>query len=53
MNLKYIAARVFEQIDVFGPSALDQAVAMLQEQGFDATKVGDDKIDFNDGQGTD
>ena len=51
MNLKYIAARVFEQIDVFGPGALDQAVAQLRELGFDAIKVTDDKIDFNDGQG--
>ena len=51
MNLKYIAARVFEQIDVFGPGALDQAIAELRLLGFDVTKVGDDKIDFNDGQG--
>ena len=51
MNLKYIAARVFEQVDVYGPGALDQAVAGLRELGFDATKAGDDKIDFNDGQG--
>ncbi len=51
MNLKYVAARVFEQIDVYDVGALDTAVARLRAQGLDATKVGDDKIDFGDGQG--
>lgn len=51
MNLKYVAARVIEQIDVYDIGALDTAVARLRAQGLDATKVGDDKIDFGDGQG--
>ena len=51
MNKKYIAARVFEQIDVHHPEALNMAVAVLKAQGWDATIVGKDKIDFNDGLG--
>ncbi len=51
MNMKYIAARVFEQIDVNDSDALDKAIALLKEQGWDAKMVGKDKIDFNDGQG--
>ena len=51
MNLKYVSARIFEQIDVNDPQALDTALAGLNELGFDVTAVGADKIDFNDGQG--
>ena len=51
MDRKYIVARVFEQIDVQDPDALNRAVAVLKEQGWDATIVGRDKIDFNDGIG--
>jgi hypothetical protein len=50
MNLKYVSARVFEQINVNDSDAVTQAVARLNEQGFNATAVGNDKIDFNDGQ---
>ena len=51
MNLKYVSARIFEQIDVNDPQALATAITRLNELGFDATAVGADKIDFNDGQG--
>ena len=51
MNLKYVSARIVEQIDVNGPQALATAITGLNEMGFNATAVGTDKIDFNDGQG--
>ena len=51
MNLKYVAARIFEQINVTGLDPVAEAIAVFNEVGIPATQAGDDKIDFGDGQG--
>lgn len=51
MNLKYVAARIFEQINVQGLDPVAEAIAVFNEVGIPATQAGDDKIDFGDGQG--
>jgi hypothetical protein len=51
MNLKHVSARIFDQLDVNDPQALATAITGLNQRGFNATAVGTDKIDFNDGQG--
>ena len=51
MNLKYVAARIFEQIDVYSADPTAAAVAVFNELGIPATRVGKDKIDFGNGQG--
>jgi hypothetical protein len=51
MTLKMIAARVFEQFDVYGETAIDDVVAAFNELGIPATKVGLDQIDFDNGEG--
>jgi hypothetical protein len=51
MYTKMIAARVFENIDVYSPNAVDEAVRQLNAQGIPAKKVGSvgDVIDFGNG----
>lgn len=51
MTLKYIAARVFEQIDVYSATALDDAVKAFNEAGVPARRVEPDRIDFGNGEG--
>ena len=51
MTLKMIAARVFEQFDVYGPTAIDDVVTAFNELGIPAQKVGLDTIDFGNGEG--
>lgn len=51
MNLKYVAARIFEQINVQAVDPVAEAIAVFNDVGIPATQVGDDKIDFGDGQG--
>jgi hypothetical protein len=51
MTLKMIAARVFEQFDVYSPTAIDDVVQAFNELGIPATKVGIDQIDFGNGEG--
>jgi hypothetical protein len=51
MTLKMIAGRVFEQFDVYSPTAIDDVVAAFNELGIPAQKVGIDTIDFGNGEG--
>jgi hypothetical protein len=51
MTLKYIAARVFEQIDVYSETALDDAIRAFNDAGIPAKRVEPDKIDFGNGEG--
>ena len=51
MTLKMIAARVFEQFDVYAEDAFDQVVQAFNDLGIPATKVEPDKIDFGNGEG--
>ncbi|MFN8060072.1 MAG: hypothetical protein U0Q12_13030 [Vicinamibacterales bacterium] len=51
MGMKYVAARVFEQFDVYSPTALDDAVKAFNDVGIPAQKVGEDMIDFGNGEG--
>jgi hypothetical protein len=51
MTLKMIAARIFEQLDVYSPAAFDDAVQAFNDLGIPATKVGIDQIDFGNGEG--
>jgi hypothetical protein len=51
MTLKMIAARVFEQFDVYSATAIDDVVQAFNELGIPATKVGIDQIDFGNGEG--
>ena len=47
MNLKYVAARIFEQINVTGLDPVAEAIAVFNEVGIPATQAGDDKIDYS------
>lgn len=51
MTLKMIAARVFEQFDVYSATAIDDVVQAFNDVGIPATKVGIDQIDFGNGEG--
>lgn len=51
MTLKMIAARVFEQFDVYSETSFDAVVQAFNDLGIAATKVGFDKIDFGNGEG--
>ncbi len=51
MTLKMIAARVFEQFDVYSDAAIDDVVKAFNDLGIPATKIGFDKIDFGNGEG--
>ncbi len=51
MTLKMIAARVFEQFDVYSDTSIDDVVQAFNELGIPATKIGFDKIDFGNGEG--
>jgi hypothetical protein len=52
MTMKMIAARIFEQHDVYSPTAIDDVVRAFNEAGVPATRVGIDQIDFGNGRGT-
>lgn len=51
MTLKMIAARIFEQFDVYAPNAIDDVVAAFNEAGIPASRNGIDQIDFGNGEG--
>ncbi|HEY8550046.1 MAG TPA: hypothetical protein VIL35_08845 [Vicinamibacterales bacterium] len=51
MTMKMIAARIFEQFDVYSPTAIDDVVRAFNELGIPAQRVGIDQIDFNNGRG--
>jgi hypothetical protein len=51
MTLKMIAARIFEQFDVYSDTAIDDVIQAFQDFGIPAQKVGIDQIDFGNGQG--
>jgi hypothetical protein len=52
MTMKMISARIFEQFDVYSPTAIDDVVKAFNDAGIKATKVGIDQIDFHNGKGT-
>ena len=49
-TIKYQAARIFQNYPPM-PESLPQVLADLKAQGVNATQIGIDKIDFNDGYG--
>jgi hypothetical protein len=51
MTLKMIAARIFEQFDVYAPGSFDEVVKAFNDLGIPASKVEPDKIDFGNGEG--
>lgn len=51
MTLKMIAGRIFEQFDVYSPTAIDDVVAAFNEAGIPAMRNGIDQIDFGNGEG--
>lgn len=50
MVLKYVAARVFEQIDCYASDAAEQAVKIFNDLGIPAKVVDFDLIDFQNGE---
>lgn len=49
-TIKYQAARIFQNYPPM-PESLPQVLADMRAQGINATQIGIDKIDFNDGYG--